>query len=60
MSILGSSKTLVVEHPDWEISTFLLAAIEPQSGKMKFKIWSVLSVYWLDIISYSQPCKSLG
>ena len=47
-SILASNKTLVLEHPDWAISTLLLVAIEPQSGKMIFKIWSVLSVYWLD------------
>ena len=44
-SILASNKTLVLEHPDWAISTLLLVAIEPQSGKMIFKIWSVLSVF---------------
>ena len=65
MSILASSKTLDLEHPDWEISTLLLVAIEPQSGKMIFEIWSVLSVYWFDycyqldpFISYAQHCKS--
>ena len=64
-SILASNKTLVLEHPVWTFNTLLLVAIEPQSGKMIFKIWSVLSVYWLDycyrldpFISYSQPCKS--
>ena len=46
MSILGSSKTLVLEHPDWEISTFLLAAIEPQSVRQNDiqDLFSVISL----------------
>ena len=57
-SILAINKTLDLDHPDWAFSTLPLVAIEPQSGKMIFKIWSVLSVYLLDQISYAQPSKS--